>query len=332
MELKGKALYNLLRMSATDRPELEIQEWQVEDLRPLSTKNLFRRLSSLKLPLDEKSFSLYAQEVETPEDLLECVWIEENNPEQRDQAYLLLFELWRRLLSDKRSISLFCDELDHLIDSYDKDSLEEEEQLDQALSFLEDILDDACDMQGLAPSEAFDEISKYCAHDLEVFIYDYCLEQLENKDAIFASELLDAFYEYVSDKKWFDFLRARLFYSTESEEGNKLIERLLDQLKEEPDVDLLMQIIQSLVHYGDLHLFPLAISQTFPELQTEKEYQELLSHVADYYRFLDREAEEGKVRALLKQRAKRALDNPIDEAAREQWDSLIKEFTSIKPE
>jgi hypothetical protein len=77
------------------------------------------------------------------------------------------------------------------------------------------------------------------------------------------------------------------------------------------------------VHYGDLHLFGLAASQAFPELKTEKEYQELLSHLADYYRYLDREAEEGEVRSLLKQRAKFALDKPIDDATREEWDNLV---------
>src|SRR5262249_44561565 len=126
--------------------------------------------------------------------------------------------------------------------------------------------------------------------------------------------LIDSFYEYIHDKKWFDFLKARLFFSTQSEESNRLIERLLEQLQEDPDADLLMQIIDSLVHYGDIRLFQLAVRQMLPLLNTEKQFQELLAMSADYYRCLDKEKEEKQIHSLLDKRSKLDANNPFDPA------------------
>jgi hypothetical protein len=312
MELKGKALYNLLKINALDNPALAPNVWQIEDLRSLATPVLFERLKRLKLALDENSFALYAEETDSPEDLVDFVWDDENDAEGRDRAYMLLFELWRRLLPQKRCLSIFCDELDHLIDKYDRGMLEDEESLEGALSILEDILDDACDQQGISPQEVFNEISRYCAHDLESFIYDFISARIEAEGELYASELIDSFYEYISDKKWFDFLRARLFFSTHTEQSNILIERLLEQLNEEPDIDLSLQIIDGLVHYGDIRLFPFAVKQTIPLLKTEKDLRDLLTMSAEYYRCLDREKEENEIHALLEKRSKLHESQPFD--------------------
>jgi hypothetical protein len=311
MELKGKALYNLLKINALDNPSLAPQSWQVEDLRIVPTRTLFERLSRLHLALDENSFALYAAEADSPEDLIDYVW-DEPDIEGQDRAYLLLFELWRRLLPKKQSLSIFCDELDDLIDKYDRGILENDEPLEDALSILEDILDNASDEQDASTEEVFQEIARYCAHDLESFIYDYITAQIDAEDELYASELIDSFYEYITEKKWFDFLRARLFFTTESEESNRLVERLLEQLEEEPDVDLLIQIIESLVHYGDIHLFRLAVKQTIPLLKTEQQFQELLAMSADYYRCLDKEKEEKKIHTLIEKRSKLDARRPFD--------------------
>ncbi len=303
MELKGKALYNLLKINALDNPDIAPQNWQIEDLRIVPTDTLFERLNRLHLALDEHSFALYAEEADSPEDLIEYVW-DEPDAEGQDRAYLLLFELWRRLLPKKQTLSIFCDELDDLIDKYDSGILENDEPLEDALSILEDILDNASDEEYSSSEEVFQEIARYCAHDLESFLYDYIIAQIDAEDELYASELIDSFYQYVTEKKWFDFLRARFFFSTESEESNRLIERLLEQLNEEPDVELLLHIINSLVHYGDIHLFQLAVRQTIPFLKTEKEFQELLAMCADYYRCLDKEKEEKEIQTLLEKRSK----------------------------
>lgn len=312
MELKGKALFNSLKINALDNPRLSSPAWQIEDLRALPDAALFDRLKKLNLPLNQNSFLLYAEEAESPEELIDYVWVNEADDEGHDRAYLLLFELWRRLLKSKQCLSIFCDELDHLIDTYDRGLLTNPQPLEDALCSLEDILDDACDEQGISPQEVFSEISRYCAHDLESFLYDYIQAQMEGEDEFYASELIDSFYDYVTDKKWFDFLRAHLFFSTHSEESNILIERLLEQLKEEPDVDLMLQIVDGLVHYGDIRLFPYAVKQTIPLLKTEKDFRELLEMTAEYYRCLDKEEEEKEISSLLEKRSHFSESHPFN--------------------
>jgi hypothetical protein len=311
MELKGKALYNLLKINALDNPKISSAPWQIEDLSALSTSKLFERLKHLNLALDENSFLLYANEADSPEELTDYVWVNESDEEGRERAYLLLFELWRRLLPEKQSLSIFCDTCDQLIDQYDRGVLEDEEGLENALCILEDILDDACDSQQLNPQEAFAEIARHCAHDLESFLYDYIAEQIEAEDQLYASELIDAFYDFVSDKKWFDFLRARLFFSERSDESNLLIERLLEQLREEPDVHLLLEIVDSLVHYGHIDLFRQAVKQALPLLKTEKEFRELLKMSGEYFRCLDKEKEEKAIHELLATRSQISTDSPF---------------------
>lgn len=311
MELKGKALYNLLKINALDDPKVASAPWQIEDLSTLSTSKLFERLNRLHLPLDENSFLLYANEAESPEELTDYVWVNEGDEEGQERAYLLLFELWRRLLPEKQSLSIFCDTCDQLIDQYDRGVLEDEEGLENALCILEDILDNACDTEELSPEDAFAEVARHCAHDLESFLYDYIAEQIEAEDQLYASELIDAFYDFVSDKKWFDFLRARLFFSARSDESNLLIERLLEQLQEEPDVGLLLEIIDSLVHCGHSNLFRQAVKQALPLLKTEKEFRELLKMSGEYFRCLDKEKEEKAIQELITNRSHIAVDSPF---------------------
>jgi nucleoid-associated protein YejK len=72
-------------------------------------------------------------------------------------------------------------------------------------------------------------VCRDCAHDIEAFLYDYIIEQMDEGNEIYASELLDGFYDYISDKKWFDFLKARLFALSDSEDSESLLLGLLEQ-------------------------------------------------------------------------------------------------------
>jgi hypothetical protein len=311
MELKGRALFNLLRMSWIEDRSSDVKQWQVEDLRDLSMEELFSRLKKLGIILDEQSFNLYAENCDTPEELADCVWFEEDDLEGYDKAYLLLFEMWRRLLPDKLSLSIFCDELDQLIDAYDSGSLQDEEMLQKALSILEDILDDACDADGSAPS-VFKEIASYCAHDLESFLFDYITDQLEKEDLTYASELVDAFYDYSQDRRRFDLLRAQLFASADLEKSNIIYARILEELSENPDRDLILRVAESLIHHSDLRLFLQAVRIGLLCIKTEEELQNLLTIIGEYYRCLDRDAEESVFRKLLEERASYPLDKQID--------------------
>lgn len=311
MELKGKALFNLLRMSWVEDRNSDVKQWQVEDLRDLDIEELFSRLKKLGVILDEKSFYLYAENCDSPEELTDCIWFEEEDLEGHEKAYLLLFEMWRRLLPDKLCLSVFCDELDQLIELYDGGELDQEESLQNALSILEDILDDAYDAER-KPQRVFAEVASYCAHDLESFIFDYISDQLAENNETYASELVDAFYDYSSDRRRFDLLRARLFALSDLEESNIIYGRVLEELAEKPDLDLILLVAESLIHHGDVRLFMQAVRQALPLIQKEEELQNLLAMVAEYYRCLDRDAEENAVKGMLDARSAQPLEKIVD--------------------
>jgi hypothetical protein len=311
MQLKGKALFNLLRISWLENRKSEVKAWQVENLRDITIEELFSRLKKLGLILDKESFYLYAENCESPEELTDYIWIEEEELEGRDQAYLLIFELWRRLFPDKLCLSVFCDELDELIESYDRGELENELPLQNALLVLEDILDDAYDKEGNA-QKVFAEVASYCAHDLERFFFDYISDQILEKNETYASELIDAFYDYSSDRRRFDLLRARLLILFGLEESNRIYGRILEELREEPDLELTLLVAESLIHHGDVRLFMQAIKQALPLLKTEEEFQNLLTMIAEYYRCLDRDEEEKVIEGLLEARSTFPLEASVD--------------------
>ena len=314
MQLKGKALFNLLRISWLEDRTADVKPWQVEDLRDVDIQELFSRLKKLGLILDEQAFYLYAENCNSPEELVDYIWIEEEEIERRDQTYLLLFELWRRLIPDKLCLSVFCDELDQLIELYDKGALENEEALQNATGILEDILDDAFDQEGDS-KKVFNEVASYCAHDLERFIFDYISDQILSGNETYSSELIDAFADYISDRRQFNLLRARLLALYDLEESNILYSRVLEELREEPDLELNLLVAESLIHHGDVRLFMQAVQQALPLLKTEEEFQNLLAMIAEYYRCLDRDEEESIVKNLLSDRSSRhSPEAPIQPA------------------
>jgi hypothetical protein len=209
IKLQTKALYNLLRSSWLDNSKLKVQPWQVEDYRSLSTKELFARLKKLDMPLTEDSFKQYAENCESPEELAECLWLDEEDLEGHDKAYLLIFELWRRLMPEKQTLSVFCDELDRLIELYDKGELADDDTLPTALIELEDIFDRSADEGGSA-KESYQAVSEFCAHDLEGFIFDHIEDHIESDNTLYASELLDGFVRYMPKPKKFDVLKTKL--------------------------------------------------------------------------------------------------------------------------
>lgn len=307
-------------------PSLPVEPWQVEDLRLLSEAELFKRLKGLDIDLTKKSFNEYAQSISSPEELVDALWVSEEVDERFDQAYLLLFELWRRLLPEKQSLSIFCDGLDHLLYLYDQGKIENEEVLQTALKDLETLLDENVDRGG-DPQELFAEISNYCAHDLEAFIYDYTAEQIENGHSLYASELIDGFCQYVSDSKWFEFLRAALLFETDEEESRVLFERLFEHLHENPDLDLLIECARFLIKRGSPKLFLSAIKQARPLIETEQDFQEILALTSQFFRLLEREDVCKKLDPLLKQRQSYPLNQKIEsgDPALSQYYKLLKD-------
>src|SRR5207253_733099 len=119
MDIAQKALYNSLRMSFLQDTEIFVEPWKIEDYRMLSFEELFLRLHKREIFVDKSTFISYANEFDTPEELAEWLAESEVATEDFDQIYLLIFELWRRLIPEKPSVSILCDELDYQIYNFD---------------------------------------------------------------------------------------------------------------------------------------------------------------------------------------------------------------------
>lgn len=310
MNLQGRALYNLIRLNYIEDPTIAVQPWQIENLRELEEGELFKRLKTFDIDLSKKNFTQYAENVDSPEQLAETLWIKEEEDSHFDQVYLVLFELWRRLLPHQQSLSIFCDELDHLCYLYDNEKLQNEETLQTALDELENLLDENVD-KGLDPKEIFAEVNSYCSHDLETFIYDYAADLIDRGQTLYASELIDGFAEYVSDQKWIEFLRAALVFETDEKESMIMFGRLLDHLQEEPEIDLLFEVGRFLVKRGSPNLFLQVMEQVRPQLSTEEDFQELLILCCDFSRLLEREEISKKLERLLNERKGNDLSTHI---------------------
>lgn len=310
MRLQTKALYNLLRQNWLADPSTVVEKWQVEDYREFSTYELFHELETLGLSLTEENFLIYAENYDNPEKLTDFIWTQST---YKDRAYLLIFELWRRLIPEKQSLSIFCDELDYRIELYEKFPSSQEGAIENMMLRLEEVLNENID-EGRDPKTIFQTLSLYCAHDIETFLYDYISDEIDSESALYGAELFEAFYPYLSDTTWFDFLRARLLAPTDPHEANVVLKSILEELKDSPDLDLLLEMASFLTSHGDPHLFHQAISQAFNLVTTEENFQELLAIVADYYSCCDMEKEEKAIQALFTKRISNNLTSSIEKS------------------
>ncbi len=316
MQTKGRSLFNLLRMNWLEDPQISAQPWQIKNYRELGLEKLFEMLLELNVSLDEERFKEYASTCDNPEELTDALWLGGEDLSEHDRIYLIVFELWRRFLPEKQSLSLFCDELDQLIDLYDRTDLPNDEPLQGALSELGGILDQSVD-RGQPPKEVFTALSEYCAHDLERFIYDFAAAQIDLENRALASELLDGFISYVSDDKWFQFLRARLLFDTDEEEAHFMIDRLMERLQEEPDFELLLEIARFVASRGSREYFFRATMDAKPYLQVEEDFQELLALSCEFLRFFNQAQVFEELSSMLERRANTPLEKELREGDRD---------------
>lgn len=314
MELRGRALYNLLRANWQRNPSLEVKDWQVANLREVPTARLFEQLGDLGVSSESAVFRAYAEESDGPEELADLLTDESTSQDIREKIYLLLFELWRRELPERQSLSIFCDDLDQLIETYDQGGLTSDEKIEHSLDDLENILDESVDA-GLQPREALKLVNEFCAHDIETFLYDYLSDKIDSGQELQASEMIDGFYDYVTDVRWLDFLRVRLFAKTHTSEFDPALSRLIESLHETPDLDLAMETAAFLVHEGSPEQFSHAVELCLGLIETEEDFQQLLAIVADYHDCMDQSEELRAIEELFKRRSSRNPSqrlNPAD--------------------
>lgn len=312
MELERRALYNALRMNWLLDPSTEVEPWQVEDYRVMSFEMIFDRLKEKGITLDRAHFVAMAEDHLTPEELTEELLDETDaDAKEQDQIYLLVFELWRRLVPEKPCLSVFCDELDYQIHLYDKGQVSSVESIQDVLANLEVILDENAD-EGADPVVIFESICSGCANDIETFLYDFIAEQIDNENYSYASDLLDGFGDYVKDVKWFDFLRTRLTAANDAKGANHLISQLAEEAAEENDIEYNLEILAFMVEAGERQVFTMLVNRTVPLLETEEDFFDLLTICADFFHRLDLEQIENKLQRLVASRNKNHFDKDMD--------------------
>lgn len=311
MPLEKKAYYNLLRLNFLEDSSGKATAWQVEDFREKSSEELFSDLKSYKIVLDKEHFVYYAQQCESPEELAQFFTKDVCDKKTEDHIYLLVFELWRRFLPEKQTLSIFCDELDYHIHLYDKGILDNDELIQDGLIVVEQILEENVEM-GTSSKEAFSSLLRYFAHDLEKFLYDYILDQIEATNHLYATELIDAFYPYVSDQKWFDLLRVHLVSCEDIVKANELIALIIKDLNNHPDLYYQFALLHFMVETGDRHLFVKLVKMTLALIENEHDFKKLLEIVADYFHRLDKEDTARAILQLMTKRAKVNSHKKID--------------------
>lgn len=298
MHLKRRAYYNLLILKTTHGQSLNVPPWALTCYRDSSIHDLFQKLDSLGFSLNEENFLLYAEGYDSPEALTDFLWTQDEN---KDWAYLIMFELWRRLIPEKPSLSILCDELDHQIEEYQQSRNTHVAPIHNLLLRLREILDENVD-EGGDPKIVFQNIGLYFAHDLETFLYHFISDRIDIRELIDATELIECFSPYLIETSWLDFLKARIVSLNDSHEGNLLFKKILETTRKSPDLDLLLELGHFLVHHGDPHLFQETTKQAFNLLSSEEDFQELLEVSGDYYDSMDMKHEAKKTSSILLKR------------------------------
>lgn len=311
MTTERRALYSLLRMNWLKEGKGDVQPWQVEDYRSLSIEELFARLKSLDIQLDHTSFIIFADECDSPEELSDHLIADREWPaSNEDQVYLLIFELWRRLKSEKPSLSIICNTLDDLIFAFDMQDLYEREELEEALSRFASALNENVD-QGMAPEEAFALISAHCANDIETFLYDYILELIDEGCEAEARGLESEFEPYLRQNKWFKLIVLRLSGDLKEKLAKKIALEIIDEEIDKGDLEYNLELLSMMIDLGDDRLFRLVLKKSIPLVKTEENFQDLGLIVADYFRRLDEDAKEAKAKAILSERSLIPLDKEV---------------------
>lgn len=312
MEVERRALYNSLRMNWLLDPGVSVEPWQVDDYRHMPLDMLFERLRLQDLPLDRSHFIALADAFDTPEDLTEHL-LATADPDAmtRDQVYLLIFELWRRLVPEKPCLSIFCDELDHQIHLYDSGKAHNAEGIQDILANLQVVLDENTDA-GNDPVDVFESICSGCANDVESFLYDFIAEQIEENNISYASELLDDFGDYVRDVKWFDFLRMRFLDTSDPDGAYRRLHKIMQEASSAHDLEFNLDILAHLVQVGDKDDFVKLAKESVPLLHSEEDFHDLLTICADFYHRLDRDEVEAAIQDIVKKRSKNSFEATID--------------------
>lgn len=271
--LETKALYNALVMIPHHtKPLSPIKSWERKERRTSSLEDLFQEVKELGVELDSKQFYQWSSDCETPEELVELL-AESDDLKKLDHLYLVLFELWRRLSPEKRSLSIVADDIDHLIFAFDQEQEVEDVEVESLITewcLLIDSLKDS----GFTRQEAFQTIEPFFAHNVQEFIVDFLLEVVQREDPSFAIHMLDKVRSYcLRDSLWIKFIELQLALREENvvEVRKKLGELVSSVLiNKSSDVELTLALAEIACELKKGELLVRLIETVLPHLE-EKE-------------------------------------------------------------
>lgn len=303
MESTKKALYNSLKFrAAAGDIDASIAPWKVEDLQKRSLEDLFLLLEDEGFIFEKAAFKATGDDFDNPEEFTDFLLQDEEVAEDDyDRLYLIVFEIWRRLFVEKPSISIICDALDYQIFLYDQDKQENEIALQDALDAFYGLLEENVD-HDIDPKEVFQTLKESFAHDIEHFLYDYISDLVDDAQDTYAEELIDQFVPFVSERLWFDLLRARIVNKHDSHKANALIREVFEEAKRTESLDLWFEIASLLIFGGDFELFKEVVSKILLEIDQEADFQDLLQICVEFFRNLDDEQKEKSIAKMLDER------------------------------
>jgi len=318
MQLQKKAAYNLVQLNLEELLKEEeagfpyhLDEWQKENFRDYSESRLFHDLVNRGIHLDRIAFEQRAKEFDTPEQMAESIAEHIDNSLVKDHAYLLIFELWRRFLPEKQTLSLACDEFDYLIKLYDMKELKEMTPMIDQLDLLRRILEENVDA-GLDPKEAFAQVESHSANGIEDFLYDYILDLISEGDFEYAGDLIRGFYPYIRDPRWFDFLKARSLCLTDPEEGLEKLENVIQDDEHPANVELNLEMLAFLANSGNQPLFVELAKPTLSILQVEEDLTDFSKALLLLYAKIGNVEEKKQLLSLIEERSQIHKNTPLN--------------------
>ncbi|MGR3952256.1 MAG: hypothetical protein QRY74_05115 [Chlamydia sp.] len=266
-DMATKAIYNNISFHSQNPSERNLdstaayQEWMFRNWRIIPLEMLFRELNDLGIHLDKSLFLSWAYDSDSPEDLLlllapeESEELEEENQDDLDHIYLILFELWRRFLPERRSISIVADDIDCAIVEYNALDIEIHDPIRatfiqrvigliaeyvRALQLgLDHIQEHANDETDKAIQEAgvssighaiFSMTQPFFVHEIGRFIFDFILEEL-NEDTQHEMRLVvDGLRSFIIPPSWGVCMEAHILAYENEERAVSIAKEVLKQI------------------------------------------------------------------------------------------------------
>ncbi len=251
-DMATKAIYNNI-LFCNQHPDLDpslatISEWKKKNWREVPLEALFRELSELGVEFDKAHFLVWADESDSPEDLLILITpdeVEEGDTEYLDRLYLIIFELWRRLIPERRPLSIIGDDIDHALIAYESLWHEEDEMAQISIReqlirlFLEytrllqatcdqyqenEEVDDILDLQRYTtPAHAiFAMTQPFFVHDISRSLFDFILEELSHDTYPDLMPLVEGIMPFILPSTWSMCMKAHILWYEEDERAMAL--------------------------------------------------------------------------------------------------------------